>query len=56
MKFKLLHDIEIAGVIHKTGEVFIADGINHVRDNFFWLCFGHGSYFPLEIDKDCVEQ
>ena len=43
MNVQLKEDVEIQGVIHKTGSIFTIDKV--VPDLGYGFCFGHGSWY-----------
>jgi hypothetical protein len=52
MKFKLLHDVEIMGVVHKSDEIRDIDQTDKIHDGIFEWCYGHGQYWALKIGLD----
>jgi hypothetical protein len=52
MRFILLKDVEVMGVVHKVGTRRTIDSTDKVHNGIIEWCYGHGQYCPLKINED----
>lgn len=52
MRFKFLKDVEVYGVVHKSGETFETNSYDEISPGEVRWCIGHGCRFPLKIGTE----